>query len=356
MSFDQLNSAVRVKETIERVAMGVVDTVRPASRYATVVSYNTAARTAVVQYPDEAGTFTVKCGGVLPTANGQVVRIAGQVGDRYVDDVIGATVGTMTPTFSTVAANASNTQCILVGPSALGLGSHIYFYNGLGIDPPKFAGDNDQYGTPQARSIGTKIVLWPAADASNSDFAIGIASGTIWQSLPNATFTQFQWYAGKTEIGRLGGAGNFCANSFFFLGSNRQGFMLVGSHWYGATTTATTQSNTTAADVTGCITGSISAQAGDIFIINMIFDFSAATTPAVGECVVINDTTATSTTLSQQALFQGTARSTVAQSVKYDVPSAGSYRIKLTRRVSGGGTYTQNSTHTILRAEHYAKS
>lgn len=89
MSLQDLNSAARVREAIAKVALETVDNERPRARYATVISINKTLRTLVVQYPDEAVNFTVKCGAILPLANGQVVRIAGQTGDRYVDDIIG---------------------------------------------------------------------------------------------------------------------------------------------------------------------------------------------------------------------------------------------------------------------------
>lgn len=89
MSLNELNSAARVREAIIKVAQETVEQERPRARYATVISRDQTARTLVVQYPDEASTFTVPCGALMPLANGQVVRIAGLMGDRYVDDIIG---------------------------------------------------------------------------------------------------------------------------------------------------------------------------------------------------------------------------------------------------------------------------
>ena len=88
MTLQDLNSAARVRESLMKIAGEVVEQERPRSRYATVISRDLALRTLVVQYPDEAVTFTVKCGALMPLANGQVVRIAGLVGDRYVGDIV----------------------------------------------------------------------------------------------------------------------------------------------------------------------------------------------------------------------------------------------------------------------------
>lgn len=89
MTLQDINSAARVREAVAKIATEVVESERPRSRYATVISINKAARTLVVKYPDEAATFTVRCGALIPLATGQVVRVGGQMGDRHVEDIIG---------------------------------------------------------------------------------------------------------------------------------------------------------------------------------------------------------------------------------------------------------------------------
>ena len=71
-------------------------------------------------------------------------------------------------------------------------------FNGNGIAAPAFT----------TRSAGTKIVLFPNVAATTADFAIGIESANIWQSVPNST-AGFKWYAGQTNIGTLSGTGTF---------------------------------------------------------------------------------------------------------------------------------------------------
>jgi hypothetical protein len=60
------------------------------------------------------------------------------------------------------------------------------------------------------RSIGTKIVLWPDLTSTQVDYAIGISSGTLWNSVPNSGGA-FRWYAGTTVVATLLGSGQFSA-------------------------------------------------------------------------------------------------------------------------------------------------
>jgi hypothetical protein len=57
------------------------------------------------------------------------------------------------------------------------------------------------------RSVGIKLVLYPAIGASSADYGFGIESSTLWSSVPT-TSEQFKWYAGTTNIATLTGTGN----------------------------------------------------------------------------------------------------------------------------------------------------
>jgi hypothetical protein len=66
-------------------------------------------------------------------------------------------------------------------------------------------------GTPTftTRSVGTKLTLYPTLSESNVDYAIGINSGTFWNSIPAADGGQyFKWFGGETEVASLSGTGN----------------------------------------------------------------------------------------------------------------------------------------------------
>jgi hypothetical protein len=58
------------------------------------------------------------------------------------------------------------------------------------------------------RSVGTKLTLYPTLSGSNADYAIGVNSGALWNSIPAADGGQyFKWYGGETEVASLSGAG-----------------------------------------------------------------------------------------------------------------------------------------------------
>lgn len=74
--------------------------------------------------------------------------------------------------------------------------SNILTFNLNGINPPSFT----------TRSTGTKLLLRSSLNSSSSDWAIGIASGELWYSIPQEVNTfSHSWYAGTTEIMRLQG-------------------------------------------------------------------------------------------------------------------------------------------------------
>ena len=59
------------------------------------------------------------------------------------------------------------------------------------------------------RSVGTKLTLYPSVSASAVDYAIGINSATLWNSVPQADAAMyFKWYGGETEVASLSGTGN----------------------------------------------------------------------------------------------------------------------------------------------------
>jgi hypothetical protein len=58
------------------------------------------------------------------------------------------------------------------------------------------------------RSVGTKVLLYPAISASNVDYALGIDSQRFWLSVPgNVSSDIFSFYGGTTEVLRLTGDG-----------------------------------------------------------------------------------------------------------------------------------------------------
>lgn len=145
---------------------------------------------------------------ILTPPSNDTMRLTGdniQLGTDYQLDIT-----TSTATFGNVAVgidvDVANGQLKLSRANSTTTGGGQIYLNGAtgnridfntnGIAPPSFT----------TRSAGTKIVLYPQVDASNVDFAIGIESSTLWQSV-GSTARQFKWYAGTTNIATLTGAG-----------------------------------------------------------------------------------------------------------------------------------------------------
>lgn len=92
-------------------------------------------------------------------------------------------------------------------------------------------------------SAGTKIVLWPAVDGSNVDYAIGIEANTAWFSIPS-TSQSFKWYIGTTAKVRLTGGGSFVVGSAALATNATDGFLYIPSCAGTPSGTPTTQTGT----------------------------------------------------------------------------------------------------------------
>lgn len=82
-------NSVKFRDLIRKVCMKVLDKERPKYVYAVVQSVDTASRTAWVLYPGDVEPVTVPYGMIaVPEGAGQVVRIDGLPGDRFIADVL----------------------------------------------------------------------------------------------------------------------------------------------------------------------------------------------------------------------------------------------------------------------------
>jgi len=124
---------------------------------------------------------------VAGTASQLLRRNAGNTAYEFFTHTFASTTGAAFTgqISSTLAWNATfgNGQILLNGTT----GNRIEF-NAQGVNAPTFT----------TRSVGTKLLLYPLVDATNVDYAIGIDSGTMWFSLPQATAHFFKWYGGTT--------------------------------------------------------------------------------------------------------------------------------------------------------------
>jgi hypothetical protein len=118
------------------------------------------------------------------------------------------TTFTNTVTFSNTATMNAVTFNGVTGPQiniAGSTSSFLYFHtNGTGAP------------TVTTRSVGTKVILYPAISATSVDYGMGIdtAANTLWYSIStNASSAFFAWYANSTVVANLSGNGTFTVNS-----------------------------------------------------------------------------------------------------------------------------------------------
>lgn len=88
MDFSSPEAAAKLRDLIRRMIQS--EFFKQRSRLATVNTIDRANRKATVTFTGETSPVTVKMGGVQPynTGAGNVVRIAGPPGDRYIDAIV----------------------------------------------------------------------------------------------------------------------------------------------------------------------------------------------------------------------------------------------------------------------------
>ena len=137
--------------------------------------------------------------GTMSTQNANSVAVTGGAID-------GTTVGATTATTvkaTTVNTTGTGSPTDAAGQVYLnGSTSNRVEWNTQGTGAPAFT----------TRSAGTKLVLYPSLSGSVTDYAMGIASATMWSSVPeNNSGFKFKWYGATTEVASLDGAGAFTA-------------------------------------------------------------------------------------------------------------------------------------------------
>jgi hypothetical protein len=113
---------------------------------------------------------------------------------------------------ATTASTVRATTVTTTGTGSATDGSGQVYLNGATSNRIDF--NTNGTGAPAftTRSAGTKLVLYPSLSGSVADYAMGIASATMWSSVPenNSSF-KFKWYGATTEVASLDGAGAFTA-------------------------------------------------------------------------------------------------------------------------------------------------
>lgn len=90
------------------------------------------------------------------------------------------------------------------GSLTLGNGtSNFLFFNNTGVAAPTYT----------TRSVGTKVVWYQSLSGTSTDFATGISSGTLWNSV--ASGCGYAWYVGTTAVATLSYGGTLSLNNFY---------------------------------------------------------------------------------------------------------------------------------------------
>jgi hypothetical protein len=201
-------------------------------------------------------TLTAGIIGNLTAANITASGSGGQV-TGYLTGAIGAnTANSASFTSVTTSANVSTSAQFIstYAGSTANNGGQIVL-NGATINRIDFPTGVSGLGDPNVtvRSPGTKIVLWPLVDGSGVDYAIGLTSGVLWNSVHDeARF--FKWFANTTTVATLTGTGNFTVQN-----------QLIGYHTgaIGANTANTgvftSVTTTSGGQLIGYLTGAIGA-------------------------------------------------------------------------------------------------
>lgn len=150
-----------------------------------------AANTAWTQLAASAGFLSLGGGSLNPGANLAVPGLLTAGAGAFGTDPGGA------ETLRAASLRVAGVST-LAGGVALTGGSNVNWTT-AGVAPPSFT----------TRSIGTKLVLFPAIAAASGDYAVGMEGSHLWLSVP--TFNGalgFKFYGGTTEVARLGGDGS----------------------------------------------------------------------------------------------------------------------------------------------------
>lgn len=100
MGFDDPSLALRTRKVIDSLVREIIDQERPGERLGQVTAINPDLRACYVLFPGATESMPVAMGAIQPSAVGQIVRVAGRAGDRFVIDVLGHAVVTGTPSGS----------------------------------------------------------------------------------------------------------------------------------------------------------------------------------------------------------------------------------------------------------------
>lgn len=103
-------------------------------------------------------------------------------------------------------------QITSTGTGNADTGAGQIYLNGATNNRIDWAATGTGAPTTTTRSAGTKLLLYPALNGSQVDYAMGIDAATMWSSLPvDSNSFAFKWYGAATQVASLDGTGAFSA-------------------------------------------------------------------------------------------------------------------------------------------------
>ena len=147
----------------------------------------------------------------LPNAagsNGNVLQTNGSGVTSFVD-ASSVVTGALSLVSINASSNITGSRFTSNAAGSLVNGDGQVYLNGASSNRIDFSAQGTGDPAFNAPTAGTKVVLYPAAGASATDYALGISPATLWQSIPAADAgMMFKWFGGTTALAALSGSGN----------------------------------------------------------------------------------------------------------------------------------------------------
>lgn len=176
-SLGDYDIAIEVREVIQRIVAAEVNKLRPQYVYATVTSIDLVNDTVSVVYPGDTLPVKVSVRQIAPVSAGQIVRIAGNPGDKYIDDVVTGPVQLLNNTtipdlVVTNGIGATDIQTstlhilsLLTADYAMKMGGRL-----LGIGFKDYVWRNTSVNLSQTLGVETTLLTLPTQNYTNGAY------------------------------------------------------------------------------------------------------------------------------------------------------------------------------------------